>query len=178
MAYLLLYIDDIVVTASDSTLLTSIITMLSREFAMTDLGLLHYFLGITVTRDSTGFLSQSQYARDVLHRANMTGCKSCATPYDRGSKLGANDGALLDDGTLYRRLAGALQYLTFTRPDITYAVQQICLFMHAPQEPRFAFLKRILRYLQGTIGFGLHLSASSTSSLTAYSDADWGGGLP
>ncbi|KAJ0575195.1 putative RNA-directed DNA polymerase [Helianthus annuus] len=175
-AYLLLYVDDIVVTASDSTLLTSIITMLSREFAMTDLGPLHHFLGITVTRDSTGlFLSQSQYARDIIHRANMTGCKPCATPCDTGSKLGANDGDLLTDGTLYRSLAGALQYLTFTRPDITYAVQQVCLFMHAPREPHFAFLKRILRYLQGTIGFGLHLSASSTSSLIAYSDADWGG---
>ncbi|XP_021995350.1 uncharacterized mitochondrial protein AtMg00810-like [Helianthus annuus] len=176
MAYLLLYLDDIVLTASDSMLLTSIITMLSREFAMTDLGQLYHFLGITATRDSTGlFLSQAQYTRDILHRANMTGCKPCATPCDTNSKLSASDGELIADATLYRSLAGALQYLTFTRPDITYAVQQICLFMHAPREPHFAFLKRILGYLQGTITHGLRLSATSSTSLTAYSDADWGG---
>ncbi|KAJ0853351.1 putative RNA-directed DNA polymerase [Helianthus annuus] len=176
MAYFLLYVDDIILTASDSDLLRSIITMLSREFAMTDLGHLHHFLGITVTRDSKGlFLSQSQYARDILHRANMTDCKPCATPCDTTTKLSASDGELISDSTLYRSLAGALQYLTFTRPDITYAVQQVCLFMHAPREPHFAFLKRILRYLQGTIDLGLHLSASSPITLIAYSDADWGG---
>ncbi|XP_035838179.1 uncharacterized mitochondrial protein AtMg00810-like [Helianthus annuus] len=152
MAYLLLYVDDIILTASDATLLTSIITMLSREFAMSDLGPLHHFLGITVTRHSHGlFLSQSQYARDILHRANMTGCKPCATPCDTASKLSATDGAPIEDGSLYRSLAGALQYLTFTRPDITYAVQQ------------------------GTLEYGIHISTSSSTALTAYSDADWGG---
>ncbi|KAM0042542.1 putative RNA-directed DNA polymerase [Helianthus debilis subsp. tardiflorus] len=151
-AYLLLYVDDIVITASDMTLLQNIISMLSREFAMTDLGPLHHFLGIAVTRDSNGlFLSQSQYARDIIHRANMTDCKPCATPCDTGSKLSATDGDLIPDGTLYRSLAGALQYLTFTRPDITYAVQQ------------------------GTLDHGLHISVSPSSSLVAYSDADWGG---
>ncbi|KAM0041545.1 putative RNA-directed DNA polymerase [Helianthus debilis subsp. tardiflorus] len=138
MAYLILYVDDIVLTAFDSMLLTSIITMLSREFAMTDLGQLHHFFGITATRDSTGlFLSQAQYTRDILHWANMTGGKPCATPCDTNSKLSASEGELIEDATLYRSLAGALQYLTFTTPDITYAVQQICLFMHAPREPHF-----------------------------------------
>ncbi|KAJ0455459.1 putative RNA-directed DNA polymerase [Helianthus annuus] len=123
-AYLLLYVDDIVLTASSSDFLTKIIKLLSGEFAMTDMGDLHYFLGISVTRDVNGmFLSQSQYTQDILHRANMSECKPCATPVDTSSKLSATDGTLLPDGTLYRSLAGALQYLTFTRPDISYAVQ-------------------------------------------------------
>ncbi|KAM0028585.1 putative RNA-directed DNA polymerase [Helianthus debilis subsp. tardiflorus] len=105
----------------------------------------------------------------------MSTCKPCSTPIDTTSKLSATDGDLLLDGTLYRSLAEALQYLTFTRPDITYAVQQVCLFMHAPCEPHFAFMKRILRYIQGTHDYGLQLHSSSGLSLTAYSDADWGG---
>ncbi|KAM0014531.1 putative RNA-directed DNA polymerase [Helianthus debilis subsp. tardiflorus] len=175
IAYLLLYVDDIILTASSKELLQSIINLLSKEFAMTDLSALHHFLGITVQRDSNGlFMSQSQYARDILRRANMTDCKPCATPVDTSSKLSASDGEPLPDGTLYRSLAGALQYLTFTRPDITYAVQQICLFMHSPREPHFAFLERILQYIKGTLDLGLRLSATPSASLTAYSDADWG----
>ncbi|KAJ9541134.1 hypothetical protein OSB04_027640 [Centaurea solstitialis] len=108
-------------------------------------------------------------------RAAMSSCKPCVTPVDTSSKLSASDGTLLADGTQYRSLAGALQYLTFTRPDIAYAVQQICLFMHAPREPHFAFMKRILRYIQGTLDHGLRIHVSRAQSLTAYSDADWGG---
>ncbi|GKD77710.1 ribonuclease H-like domain-containing protein [Tanacetum coccineum] len=81
----------------------------------------------------------------------------------------------LGDPTLYRSLAGALQYLTFTRPDISYAVQQICLYMHDPRDPHFTALKRILRYVRGTIDHGLQLHVSSTSQLTTYTDADWAG---
>lgn len=157
-AYLLLYVDDIVLTASSVSFLDNIIRTLSKEFAMIDLGQLHHFLGITTTRSDKGlFLCQSSYARDILNRAHMTNCKPCATPVDTASKLSATDGALLTDGTLYRTLAGALQYLTFTRPYITYVVQQVCLFMHAPREPHFAFMKRILRYLSGTLDFGIWL---------------------
>ncbi|KAK9048824.1 hypothetical protein SSX86_032209 [Deinandra increscens subsp. villosa] len=175
MAYLLLYVDDIVLTASHPQLLQQVITRLSHEFAMTDMGPLHHFLGISVSRDANSlFLGQAQYARDILHRANMTNCKPCNTPVDTSPKLSATDGALLSDGSLYRSLAGALQYLTITRPDLSYAVQQICLFMHAPRESHMAFLKRVLRYLHGTLDLGLKLTASSNLSLVAYSDADWG----
>ncbi|XP_022030338.1 uncharacterized mitochondrial protein AtMg00810-like [Helianthus annuus] len=136
-------------SASSTCFLNRIIQLLSSEFAMTDLGALHHFLGITVQRTNSGlFLSQSQYDRDILHRANMTTCKPCATSVDTSSKLSANDGSLLPDGSAYRSLAGALQYLTFTRPDISYVVQQVCLFMHAPREPHFAFMKWSLRYIQ------------------------------
>ncbi|KAD5508773.1 hypothetical protein E3N88_16476 [Mikania micrantha] len=176
LAYLLLYVDDIVLTASSNALLSHIIAMLSAEFAMTDLGQLHHFLGIKVTHTPTGlFLDQSQYTKDILSRASMTACKPCSTPVDSSAKLSALDGPIFHDPSLYRSLAGALQYLTFTRPDITYAVQQICLFMHQPHDPHFAFLKRVLRYLQGTIDYGIRLTRSTTQSLVAYSDADWAG---
>ncbi|KAF5820342.1 putative RNA-directed DNA polymerase [Helianthus annuus] len=176
IAYLLLYVDDIVITASNNTLLHNIIATLSKEFAMTDLGRLHHFLGIQVSQQSHGiFLSQAQYAKDIIARASMSACKPCTTPVDLSSKLSGTDGPLFSDPTLYRSLAGALQYLTFTRPDISYAVQQVCLFMHEPRDPHFAFMKRIIRYIQGTIDYGIRIIKSASRSLIAYSDADWGG---
>jgi hypothetical protein len=72
-------------------------------------------------------------------------------------------------------MAGALQYLTLTRPDIAYAVQQLCLHMHAPTVSHCSMLKRVLRYLQGTATLGLHLLASTAPTITAYTDADWAG---
>ncbi|GJT34822.1 gypsy type transposase [Tanacetum coccineum] len=147
IAYLLIYVDDIILTASSATLLQRIITSLHSEFSMTDLGPLHYFLGISVSRDAT---------------------------VDTESKLGT-DGPLVSDPTLYRSIAGALQYLTFTRPDLSYAVQQICLFMHDPREPYRTALKMILLYVRGTFDYGLQLFSASPLSLIGYSDANWAG---
>ncbi|GJU72942.1 ribonuclease H-like domain-containing protein [Tanacetum coccineum] len=175
--FLLLYVDDIVLTASSDRLLQQIIASLHREFSMTDLGALNYFLCISLTRDSSGmFLSQRKYAMEILERAHMVGCNSSRTPVDTESKLG-DGGTSVVDPTLYRSLAGSLQYLTFTRPDITYDVQQVCLYMHDPREPHFSALKRILRYVQGTLDYGLQLFSSTTDSLIAYTDADWAGCL-
>ncbi|GJR05347.1 ribonuclease H-like domain-containing protein [Tanacetum coccineum] len=135
IAYLLLYVDDIILTASSSTFLQRIIASLHSEFALTDFGSLNYFLEF---------------------------------------KLGS-DGEPINDPTLYRSLAGVLQYLTFTRPDLSYAVQQVCLYMHDPHDPHFTALKRILRYVRGTLDYGLQLHVSSTTQLTAYTDIDWVG---
>ncbi|GJX89480.1 ribonuclease H-like domain-containing protein [Tanacetum coccineum] len=174
-AYFLLYVDDIVLTASSQDLLQQIICSLHQEFSMTDLGSLNYFLGISVTRDSSGmFLSQKKYAVEILERAGMVQCNPCRTPVDTESKLGAT-GDVVSDPTLYRSLAGSLQYLTFTRPNISYDVQQVCLYMHDPREPYFSALKRILRYVRGTLDYGLQLFSSSTPYLVAYTDADWAG---
>ncbi|GJY96179.1 ribonuclease H-like domain-containing protein [Tanacetum coccineum] len=154
---------------------TRIVDSLHKEFDMTDLGALNYFLGISAVRHPTGlFLSQKKYARQLLERAHMVNCNPSRTPIDTDSKLGP-DGVPVQDPTLYRSLAGGLQYLTFTRPDLSYAVQQVCLYMHDPREPHFAALKRILRYVQGTLELGLQLYASATTSLVGYTDADWAG---
>ncbi|XP_021768073.1 uncharacterized protein LOC110732434 [Chenopodium quinoa] len=105
----------------------------------------------------------------------MANCKPSATPVDTKGKLSTQEGALYDDPTSYRRLYGALQYLTFTRPDISYAVQQVCLFMHSPRVEHMNALKCILRYIKGTTDFGLQLHKSPISTLVSYTDADWGG---
>ena len=100
---------------------------------MKDLGPLSYFLGIVVTRTSnTMFLCQEKYAQEILARANMSSCKSATTPVDSKSKLSVASGSPIADPTSYMSLAGALQYLTITEPDIPYAVQKIYLFMHDP----------------------------------------------
>jgi hypothetical protein len=176
IAYLLLYVDDILLTASSSALLRRITERLHSEFAMSDLGDLHHFLGISVTHSADGlFLSQRQYAVDLLQRAGMLECHPTATPVDAHAKLSATNGSPVADPTQYRSLAGALQYLTLTRPDIAYAVQQVCPFMYAPREPHLALLKRILQYIKGSLSTGLHLGTGSIDTLTAYSDADWAG---
>ncbi|WVZ70814.1 hypothetical protein U9M48_019451 [Paspalum notatum var. saurae] len=164
----LLYVDDIVLTASSLQLLRRTIDALQQEFSMKDLGELHHFL---VERSNGGLLlTQRQYMMDILKRAAMTDCKPCSTPVDTSPKLSASQ-----DATDFRSLAGALQYLTFTRPDIPYAVQQICLHKHDPWEPHLAALKRILWYVRRTLHLGLHLRPSSQCDLMVYSDADWAG---
>ncbi|GKC70063.1 ribonuclease H-like domain-containing protein, partial [Tanacetum coccineum] len=118
------------------------------EFAMTDLGSPNYFLGISVTRDSSGmFLSQKKYVVEILKRAGMVHCNPSQTPVDTESKLG-------------------------TTGDV-----QVCLHMHDPSEPHFSALKWILRYVRGTLDYGLQLFSSSTTDLVAYLDADWAGCL-
>ena len=143
---------------------------------MKDLGQLHHFLGVTVEPRPSGLLlHQRQYALDILERAGMTDCKPYSTPVDTQAKLSAALGAPVADPTAYRSLAGALQYLTFTRPDLTYAVQQVCLHMQDPRESHLAALKRLLRYVRGTVDFGLVLHWSPSAELVVYNDADWAG---
>uniref|UniRef100_A0ACD5YWM8 Uncharacterized protein n=1 Tax=Avena sativa TaxID=4498 RepID=A0ACD5YWM8_AVESA len=143
---------------------------------MSDLGEIHHFLGVNVQRNPHGlFLSQQQYALEILDRAGMVNCHPISTPIDISSKLSAQSGKPFADPSLYRSLAGALRYLTLTRPDLQYAVQQVCLFMHAPTDTHFQLIKRILRYVQGTSHFGLQLFRQSGCDLVAYSDADWAG---
>ncbi|GJV55849.1 ribonuclease H-like domain-containing protein [Tanacetum coccineum] len=139
VAYLLLYVDDIILTASCPTLLQQIIGSLNNEFDMTALGELNYFLGISANRTPTGlFLSQKKYALQLLERANMVTCNPSRTPVDTKSKLGP-EGAPVQYHTLYRSLIGGLQ------------------------EPHLAALKRILRYVQGGLSIytQVYLSAEA-----------------
>jgi hypothetical protein len=172
--YLLFYVDDIILTASNTELLRHTISAIQREFAMKDLGPLHHFLGITVECRPDGlFLHQHTYTLDILKRAVMADCNPCTTPVDLQAKLAGDLRPTVEDASQFQSIAGALQYLTFTRPDIAYAVQQICLHMHDPRESHLTDMKRILRYLQGTPDYGLLLHRSSSSDLVVYTDADW-----
>lgn len=105
----------------------------------------------------------------------MDNCKPSPTPVDTKAKLPTADGPRVSDLTQYRSLAGALQYLKITRPELSYAVQQVCLHMHDPRECHLALLKRVLRYVRGTVSLGLHLRASAALDLHAYTDADLAG---
>jgi hypothetical protein len=173
VTYLLLYVDDIILTDSSTDLLQHITERLHSEFTMMDLGDLHHLLGIPVTRSADDlFLSQRQYALDLLQRTDMAVCHSTATPLDTRAKLSVSDSAAVENPSKYRSLASTLQYLMLTRPDLAYAVQQVCFFMHDPREPHLALIKRILRYVKGTLSSKLHLDISSTSSLMAYSNTD------
>ena len=174
--YILLYLDDIILTASSDTLHDSIMSKLNDEFSMKDLGPLSYFFDISVTRHSGGiFLSQHKYAEEIIERADMSSCKPISTPVDTKAKLIGVSENPYHGPTEYRSLAGPLQYLTFTRPDITYDVQQVYLFMHDPRTQHMTALKRIIRYIKGTSTHGLHISPSLVNTLTTYTDADWGG---
>jgi hypothetical protein len=175
--YLLLYVDDIVLTASSTTLLQHTISALKRKFAMKDLGPLHHFFGVSVQHQIDGlFLTQRQFALDILERAGMVDYKLVSAPVDTHAKVSATFGPPIADPTQFRSLARVLQYLTFTRPDIVYTVQQICLHMHDHREPHLAAMKRVLRYLRGSLDFGLHLRRSASSSeLTVYTGVDWTG---
>lgn len=170
--YLLLYIDDIILTTSFPSLIYKVVTQLSSEFPMCDLGSLFFFLGSAATRSAYSlFISQSAFAQEITTRADMAACNLCNTLDDTKSKLVVG-GDPVPDPTLYCSLAGALQYLTFTNPDIAYVVQQVCLFIHDPYSPHFHALKRILRYLCGTLTHGLHIRSSVVDHLVSYSDVD------
>lgn len=120
-------------------------------------------------------LSQGHYTRDIISKAGMSDCKPIAIPVDTNSKLTADAGDPIPNPTEYRSIAGSLQYLTFTRPDITYVVQQACFYMHDPRVRHLQALKRIIWYLQGTSSHGLQIFCSKVGMLIAYSDDDWAG---
>jgi hypothetical protein len=129
-----------------------------------DLGDLHYFLGIEVKRLDDGLvMSQTWYATDVLKRAGMDKSKAVDTPLAVSEKLSATEGTSLgsDDSTRYRSLVRALQYLTLTRPDISYVVNKVCQYLHAPTTLHWSTVKIILRYVKGTLHLGLKIRSQT-----------------
>jgi hypothetical protein len=176
--YMLIYVDDIIVTSNAPEAVTALLADLREDFALKDLGKLHYFLGIEVKEENAGItLSQRKYAQDLLTRVGMVGCKPCTTPLSASEKLSSYEGTPLSskDSTRYRSIVGALQYLTLTRPDLSYAVNQVCQFLRAPTSTHWAAVKRILRYIKHTINLGLHIQKTIRPFLSAFSDADWAG---
>jgi histone deacetylase 1/2 len=122
-------------------------------------------------------LSQQTYISDVLHRVGMGDCKAVTTPLSTSEKLSLNEGEPLNDGdaTRYRSIVGALQYVTLTRPDISFSVNKVCQFLHAPTTLHWTAVKRILRYLKHSMNLGLRLVKSESTLVSAFSDADWAG---
>lgn len=174
--YLLVYVDDIIITRSSPTAVRDFIDLISKRFALKDLGDLSYFLGIEVTRSSSGVvLSQRKYFSDLLHLTRMAGAKPTATPLCSTLPLTLEDGTPLYDNSEYKTVVGGLKYMSLTRPDISFAVSKLSQFMHKPTTTHWKAVKRVLCYLAGTITTGFVFKRSNSLSLHAYSDADWTG---
>jgi hypothetical protein len=170
---LIVYVDDIIISGSDSTDIADLKTYLSKHFHTKDLGALRYFLGIEVARSSQGiFLSQRKYILDLLSETGLLGARPADTPMDSTVKLDGEHGELFSDVGQYRRLVWKLIYLTVTRPDITFVVGVVSQYMHAPRQPHYEAIYRILRYLKGAPGRGLLYKPSASLSVTGFSDAD------
>ncbi|KAJ0745776.1 putative RNA-directed DNA polymerase [Helianthus annuus] len=130
-------------------------------------------------------LSQKKYILDIIARAGLSESKPVSSPIPSTAHLSLGDSSPFDNPVRYRQIVGALQYVTLSRPDISYAVNKVCQFMHSPTTNHWSAVKRILRYLQGTSGYGLLIQRNSGSLLHAYtdasfnlhafSDADWAG---
>jgi histone deacetylase 1/2 len=173
---MLIYVDDIVVASSSEKAVDALLHDLGLDFALKDLGELYYFLGIEVKKVHDGIIRSRD---DLLHRVNMQICKAVDTPLSVADKLSLTDGEVLnsEDATRYRSIVGALQYITYTRLDIAFSVNKVCQFLHAPTTVHWIAAKRILRYLRGTISLVLRLSRSSSTIISAFSNADWTGCL-
>ena len=160
--------------------------MILQRFSLKDLGHLTYFLGVEVVPNSKGLLlSQKRYIKDLLHQTKMTYAKVVLTPIPTSPALSLTSGSTLSDPTEYRRVVGSLQYLLVTKPDIAFVVNKLSQYMHCPTTEHWSFVKRLLRYLVGTIDEGLqlyklsplslHAFIDNSLSLHAFSDTDWAG---
>ena len=167
--------DDIVLTGNIPSFLNTLIKQLSQAFELKDLGDLHYFSGRQITRTTKGlFLNQAKYAHDFLGWHNLLTSKLVNTPCAPYMRLVPNEGSLLADPYPYRSLVGSLHYLTFTRLDLSFAVHQVCQFMSKPTDVHLIATKCILRYLNGTMDYGIFLQLGPLS-LSTSSESNWAG---
>ncbi|XP_028062338.1 uncharacterized protein LOC114265722 [Camellia sinensis] len=172
---LLVYVDDILVTGNAAHHIQDLVTQMHQAFSMKELRSISYFLGISVaTSSSTTVLSQKKYAQDILTKAGMLDCKACSSPISAKPGLPPNSNLPFDNPSVYRSIVGALQYLTITRPDLSFAVNQLCQHMHNSTVGHYVGVKRLLRFIKGTISPGLTYTPSSFD-LHAYSDSNWAG---
>ncbi|KAK6120356.1 hypothetical protein DH2020_045902 [Rehmannia glutinosa] len=150
---LLVYVDDVLVTGSHTEDIQHLKSHLDDLFTIKDLGFSKYFLGVELARSSQGtYLHQRKYILDII----------------------ADTGTPLTDPNHYRRLIGRLMYLNFTRPDLTFAVQQLSQFVNSPDSSHWDAALHVVRYLKGCPSTGLFYPSQSHTQLMAYSDADWG----
>jgi Reverse transcriptase (RNA-dependent DNA polymerase) len=174
--YLLVYVDDILITGNNTKAIDSTLQALQQRFSIKNLGTLNYFLRIEVThQEDTIHLSQTRYLQSILDRANMGSAKSVTTPMVAGLQMSKHTGTTLQNPYQYRSIVGALQYAMVTRPDLTFAVNKASQFMADPSKEHWQMVKRILRYLQDTLTHGLTFKSSSNLALHEYYDADWAG---
>ncbi|KAL6334486.1 hypothetical protein AAG906_016031 [Vitis piasezkii] len=168
------YVDDIVIASNDQENVDELKKFLNGCFKLKDLGNLKYFLGLEVGRSSKGIsVSQRHYALQLLSDTGYLGCKTRKTPMDPNVKLSQDEGDLLDDPSMYRRMIGKLLYLTITRPDLSFSVNRLSQFLAKPRIPHLQAAYHVLQYVKATVGQGLFYSSSSAIELKAFADSDW-----
>lgn len=174
LTVLLVYVDDIVLTRSNSELLIQFTSILQSKFALKQLGSLSFFLGIEVHRTVDYLhLSQTKYIGHLLQMSGMVDTKSVTTPMDASVNISRYDGVPLTDPTKYGSVIRALQYCTINRPEIAFTVKRLCQFLQNPTDVHWNTTKRVLQYLKGTSLHGLVLQKSELCDLTCFTDADW-----
>lgn len=172
---LIVYVDDILLTRNNISKIQAVKGFLNCEFTIKDLGEIDCFLGIQILHTKEGiWISQQKYICDILQEANMLDTKPVDTPLPTGCKITQSDGSALSNSSKYRRLVGRLLYLTMTRPNIMFAIQQLSQFMAKPIDHNWKLGLRILRYLQGTKQLQLFFRSSIEPRRTTYSNSDWG----
>jgi hypothetical protein len=172
------YVDDLIISGPDVRDINVFKNEMKKQFSMSDLGLLSYYLGIEVKQDAHGItLCQSSYAVKILEAAGMKDCNSCETPMECRLKLRKLKGEDPVKPTEYRSIIGSLRYIINTRPDLAYAVGVVSRYMEAPGKEHWAAVKHILRYLKGTIRYGCKYDkgAELKPILVGYSDSDFAG---
>ncbi|GKV36625.1 hypothetical protein SLEP1_g44733 [Rubroshorea leprosula] len=174
MLIVCLYVDDLIYTGNDKAMFDQLKKSMMAEFDMSDLGLMHYYLGIEVDQYAAGiFISQKKYVQDILDRFRMKDCNPVSTPIDAGMKLVKNPEGKKVNSTLYKQIVGSLMYLTATRPDIMHAVSLISRYMESPKEMHLLAAKRILRYLKGTVEYGLFYKKREKSDMFGFTNSDF-----
>ena len=170
--------DDLLVTGSNIELIQQFKEDMMRVFEMTDLGEMSYFLGIEIKqRQNEIFICQQKYADEILKKFCMDNCKSMSTPMCQKGKLCKDNGTTKVNESEYRSLVGCLMYLTTTRPDIMYVVSVLSRFMNCANESHLRAAKRVLRYVKGTVSFGVKFFLIPSFELQGYFDSDWVGSL-
>jgi hypothetical protein len=169
------YVDDLIITGSDRDNIRSFKEM-ATAFKMSDLGLLHYYLGIEVKQSASGIsLSQGSYAMKILEMSDMIGCNPCHIPMEVCLKMSKQSTQQLVDATTYRSIVGSLRYLVNTRPNLAFIVGYVSHFLEEPQEDHLAAVKKILHYVTGTCSWGLWFDRKKGNHalLTGFSDGDF-----
>jgi hypothetical protein len=172
-----LYVDDLIYTGNDGELMESFKNSMKRNFAMTDLGKMSYFLGVEVIQNDTGiFINQQKYASEILTRFGMELCNMVCSPIVPGTRLSKDENGKSVDSTNFKQMVGCLMYLIATRPDMCYSICLIARYMERPTEIHLAAAKRILRYLKGTVNFGiLYRRGVLNQELKGWTDSDYAG---
>ncbi|WVZ89710.1 hypothetical protein U9M48_036077 [Paspalum notatum var. saurae] len=168
-----IYVDDIIFSGSSHALVSSFAEQMSREFEISLMGELQFFLGLQIKQGLEGtFVHQAKYTRDILKKFNMGDSKPMTTPMSTNTALDADEDGEAVDQKEFRGMIGSLLYLTATSPDIQFAVCLCARYQASPRTSHLQAVKRIFRYLKFTPELGLWYSSGSSLSLRGFSDAD------